>query len=113
LADAVSCNRRAVLAAALLVAPAVAQAAAGKPRMHVIRIRAMAFDPAPSGIRVGDTIEWVNADMFQHTATARNGAFDVDIKAGAKARIVVKAAGTTLFYCRYHPGMTGKLVAAP
>jgi plastocyanin len=29
--------------------------------------------PAEVSARVGDTIEWINKDIFAHTATARNG----------------------------------------
>ena len=106
-----SLPRRALLAAPLL-ALAGAPAGLAAPKVHVIRMAKMVFGPAPTGVRVGDTIEWINADLFQHTATARNGAFDVDLKPGAKARTVLKAPGPVAYYCRYHPGMTGRLVVA-
>jgi putative membrane protein len=36
------------------------------------------------------------------------------LQASAKtsARTVLRQAGTTGFYCRYHPGMTGRLIIA-
>ena len=104
-------QRRAVLLAPFLVVVGHAPAAAA-PKVHTVRMAKMVFGPAPTGVRVGDIVEWVNADIFQHTATARNGAFDVDLKPGAKARTVLKAPGLVAFYCRYHPGMTGRLVVA-
>ena len=104
-------RRRSVLFVPLVLMAAAFPARAA-PKVHVIRLANMAFGPAPSGVRVGDSIEWVNADLFQHTATARNRAFDVDLKPGAKARTVLKSAGAVSFYCRYHPGMTGRLVVA-
>lgn len=82
------------------------------PKVHVIRMEKMVFGRAPTGVRPGDILEWVNADIFQHTATARNGAFDVDLKPGAKGRTVLKSPGVVDFYCRYHPGMTGRVVVA-
>ena len=33
--------------------------------------------PAEASAKVGDTIEWINKDIFVHTATARNGDWDV------------------------------------
>jgi plastocyanin len=33
--------------------------------------------PAQVSAKVGDTIEWINKDVLAHTATARNGDFDV------------------------------------
>ena len=37
----------------------------------------LVFSPAEVSAKVGDTIEWINKDVFAHTATARNGDFDV------------------------------------
>ena len=91
--------------AALIAAPASAA-----PRVYRISIGQMAFGPSPAGLRVGDTVEWINADMFRHTATARDRTFDVDLEPKARARTVLRTAGTTDFYCRYHPGMTGRLM---
>ena len=39
------------------------------PVVHRIIIGTMAFGPSPSSIRAGDTIEWVNKDIVDHTAT--------------------------------------------
>ena len=42
-----------------------------------IRMAQVAYAPAQVSAHVGDTIEWVNEDIVAHTATARNGAWDV------------------------------------
>jgi len=86
--------------------------AAGSARAETIHIKIdkLAFAPAQVTAHVGDTIEWANADFLAHTATARNGAFDVMIGANRKASAVVKAAGTVDYYCKFHPNMTGKVV---
>lgn len=107
-------ERRAFLRASLALAVSglpLASAAATKsePGVHVMLIDGMTFATPPSGIRGGDIIEWVNRDLFQHTATARDGRFDVLLAPGAKARTVATA-GTVDFYCKFHPGMTGTLV---
>ena len=72
----------------------------------------MRFGPVPANIKAGDTIVWVNRDIVPHTATARNGSFDVVIPSRRSANMVVGRAGTIAFYCRYHPGMRGSLVVA-
>lgn len=95
-----------VLGAALVAAPAPSWA---KPRTYVVEIKDMAFTPPPATLHVGDAIEWVNADIFRHTATAKNGAFDVDLAPKARARTVFNKPFATGFYCRFHPGMAGKL----
>jgi plastocyanin len=63
-------------------------------------------------VNVGDTIVWDNRDMFRHTATARDGSFNVDLVAGAKGKTVLRKAGAIAFTCKYHPGMHGLLQVA-
>lgn len=106
-------DRRSFVMAALVVLPAIfyspASLAAPAAKVHVIHLNKMTFGPAPDGAKVGDIIEWMNDDFLRHTATAKNGAFDVDLKPGGKGRVVLKAAGEIAYYCRFHPGMTGKI----
>ena len=96
------------LAAAVLALPPVSPAAAA-PKVHTIIIDKMKFGPAPAGIRSGDTIIWVNRDMFKHSATARDKSFNVDLPPKSSGKTVIKHAGAIAFYCIYHPGMTGSL----
>jgi len=93
----------------LLVAPSMAAAA---PRTHVVTIEKMKFGALPADVRAGDTIIWDNRDMFKHTATARDGSFNVDLPAGAKGKTVVRKTGAIAFMCKYHPGMRGVLKVA-
>ncbi|ACG76661.1 plastocyanin [Phenylobacterium zucineum HLK1] len=92
-----------------LAAAVAAPAAAAQAKVHVVTIRRMAFGPMPAGVSPGDAIEWVNRDPVPHTATARDGRFDVDLPAGARKRAPVGKAGRAAVYCRYHPGMTAAL----
>ena len=85
---------------------------AHKATTHTITMNDVKFGPVPAGIRVGDTVVWDNRDIVPHTATARDGSFDVVIPAGRSARTVMRKAGTIAFYCRYHPDMTGRLVVS-
>lgn len=107
----------AVLAGAALVAvPASAPAAkpaakaATRPAIYTVTLQDMKFGATPAAIHVGDTIEWVNNDIFVHSATAKDKSFDVELKPKAHLWTTFHAAGTYAFICRYHPGMTGTLV---
>jgi plastocyanin len=75
-----------------------------------IKIEKLTFVPSQVSAHVGDTIEWVNADFVAHTATARDGAWDVMIAPSATASVVVKADGTVDYYCRFHPNMIGQIL---
>ena len=73
----------------------------------------LVVSPAEVSAKVGDTIEWINKDVFAHTATARNGDFDVTIAPKKTATSVLKKAGTVEYYCRFHPNMKAVLTIAP
>jgi plastocyanin len=97
----------ATLAGVALVAAPGSSVAAGK--TYPVTIQQMAFGTLPATLRVGDAIEWINADIFRHSATAKDKSFDVELAPKAHVRTVLKTAGAVAFYCRYHPGMTGTL----
>jgi plastocyanin len=69
--------------------------------------------PAEASAKVGDTIEWINKDILAHTATARNGDWDINMPAKKTVTSVLKKAGTIEFYCRFHPNMKATLTVAP
>ena len=73
----------------------------------------LVFAPAEVSAKVGDTIEWINKDMFAHNATARNGDFDVNMPPKKTVTSVLKKAGTVEYYCRYHPNMKAVLTVTP
>jgi plastocyanin len=99
-----------MLAAALLLAISGATARAATVQ---ITMENLEISPAEASAKVGDTIEWINKDVFVHTATAGNGDFDVSLPAKKSASFVVKKAGTIDYYCRYHPNMKATLKVAP
>jgi plastocyanin len=82
------------------VAPATVRVATG----------AMSFAAPKQPIKVGDTVEWVNSDIVDHTATDKGGLWNVSMAPGKSAKVVMKKAGTFDYYCRYHPNMVAKLV---
>jgi plastocyanin len=69
--------------------------------------------PAAVSAKVGDTIEWINKDIFVHTATARNGDWDVTLPPKKTTSTVLKKAGKIEYYCRFHPNMKATLTIAP
>ena len=78
-----------------------------------ITMENLVISPAETSAKVGDTIELVNKDIFAHTATARNGDWDVTIAPKKTVTSVLKKAGTVEYYCRFHPNMKATLVIAP
>ena len=99
-----------ILLATLSLTPALgftSRPDAVAPKVVQIDITKATFGDTPAGIQVGDTIEWINKDIFDHTATSTAGAWDVVIPAGKKARVVMKNAGVFAYFCKYHPNMTG------
>jgi plastocyanin len=101
-------GRRVVLALALAVFAVPAHAATIQ-----IVMQDLVFAPAEVTAKVGDTIEWVNKDVFAHTATARNGDFDVNLPPKKSVTSVLNKAGTVEYYCRFHPNMKAVLKIAP
>ncbi|MDV3256417.1 MAG: hypothetical protein LOX97_01275 [Sphingomonas sp.] len=96
--------------AALVLLPAPAALAA--PRVHTVIIDKMKFGQLPTGVKVGDSIRWINRDMVKHTATARDKSFNIDLAPGTSATIRVRHAGSINIYCIYHPGMKAVLKVA-
>jgi plastocyanin len=78
-----------------------------------ITMENLVISPAETSAKVGDTIEWVNKDIFAHTATAGNGDFDVTIPPKKNVTSVLKKAGTVDYYCRFHPNMKAALKIEP
>ena len=87
---------------------------AGMARADTIQVKMekLGFVPAEVTAHVGDTIEWVNSDFVAHTATARNGSWDVLIPVNAKKTVVLKTEGTVDYYCKFHPNMTGRILVS-
>jgi plastocyanin len=96
--------------AAIMVASMVVPARAATVQIVMENLE---ISPAEVSAKVGDTIEWINKDVFTHTATANNGDFDVNLPAKKSATFVVKKDGTVDYYCRFHPNMKATLKIAP
>jgi plastocyanin len=87
--------------------------AGAAPRVHVISIAKLAFGPEPPDVHVNDVVEWANDDILQHSATAVDGSFDVELRPAGRGRATLNHAGVITYMCRYHPGMKAQLTVTP
>jgi len=99
----VSCLAVALVAAASVWPQAV------RAETIVITIQNLEFMPKEAKASVGDTVQWINKDVLLHTATARNGNFDVSLGPNKTAQVVLMKGGEVDYYCRLHPNMTAHL----
>jgi len=102
------CPLLAASVGALLLCAAEAPATAA-PHSYTIVIDKLKFGPVPAQLHKGDTIMWVNKDLFRHSATAADHSFDVDLMPGKAGKTVLTKSGSIPFVCRYHPNMRGLL----
>lgn len=77
---------------------------------YTVVIDQMKYGPVPP-LKVGDTLVFVNRDMFRHTVTASNNSFNLDLMPSAQGSLHINSAGHAAFYCKYHPGMRGSMTA--
>ena len=91
----------------------VAQSISAHAATIQITMENLAVLPPEASAKIGDTVEWINKDIFVHTATARNGDFDVNMPPKQTVTSVLKKAGTVEYYCRFHPNMKAVLTIAP
>jgi len=78
-----------------------------------ITMENLVVSPLEANAKVGDTLELINKDVLAHTATARNGDFDVAMPPKKIVTYVLKKPGTVEYYCRFHPNMKAVLNVAP
>ena len=87
-----------------------ASTSAPKPVTHTVTMEGTAFDPAELTIHPGDTVIWVNKDLFPHTATATSGAFSSgSIAVDASWSYVAGRKGVFPYSCTFHPMMRGTI----
>jgi plastocyanin len=78
-----------------------------------ITMENLVIAPTEVSAKVGDTLELINKDVLAHTATAKNGDFDVMMPPKKTVTYVLKKAGTVDYFCRFHPNMKAVLNVAP
>ena len=73
-----------------------------------VTIDKLDFLPREISAKVGDTVEWINNDVFAHTATV-SGDWDVMIGSKKSESIILTKVGDVEYYCRFHPNMKGHI----
>ena len=82
-----------------------------KRTVHTVTIEAMKYSPERLTVHAGDTVVWINKDLFPHTVTEIGKRFDShEIKPNASWRYVAQARGEFAYVCSLHPTMKGALV---
>ena len=77
---------------------------------YTVTIENMQFSPAELTVRRGDRIVWVNKDLFQHTATAKDKTFDSrSIEANGSWTFNADKVGDYPYTCTFHPTMNGEI----
>jgi plastocyanin len=100
----------AALAAGLLCWAAAAGGACAAD--HVVVIDGMAFTPKVVAALPGDTVTWVNKDMFAHNVTSSaTGIRSGDLQPGQRWRHTVRQGESFDYLCTLHPVMTGRVEA--
>jgi plastocyanin len=85
-------------------------ASAAEPRTHVVTIRNMQFQPQTLEISPGDSVTWVNEDIYLHAVKSTDPAQpwqSRDLAPHASWTTTLTAAVS--YVCPYHPTMIGKI----
>jgi len=94
----------------ILIAPGFTAAAA---TAHVTT-RGSIFDPLEVTINAGDTVEWDQNDITEHTVTSLDNLFDSgDLESDETFSYTFNTAGTYGYYCVIHGfGMSGSIIVS-
>ncbi len=84
--------------------------AATRDKTHTITMENVQYTPAHLTVHRGDRIVWVNKDLFPHTVTATDKAFDSGSIAVSKSwTYLARKPGTFTYACSFHPTMKGEI----
>lgn len=80
------------------------------PVTHTVVIEGTRFEPQALTVRPGDTVVWINKDLFPHTVTAQTGGFDSKSIAPDKSwQYTPRKMGVFRYVCTLHPTMKATL----
>src|SRR5436190_21303001 len=103
---------RSVFSTSIVISVGLA-VASGHAETVRIAIAGLAFQPAETSAKIGDTVEWTNNDILSHTATASNGDWNVMLPPKKSGGVTLKKAGAVGYFCKFHPNMKGEIAVAP
>jgi plastocyanin len=103
------------LSAGLLGALALSGATTAQPAPKSVTVHIISADygTLPTGLKVGDTVTWINDDTVAHTVTARDHSFDLHLNPGQSAKLTLQKGGAIQIFCLFHSSMRGTLTASP
>ena len=80
------------------------------PRVHIVEIKQMKFQPAELIVQKGDTVVWINNDIVAHDVTEESSKAWTSslMPVGQSWSLVVTQSAD--YYCSIHMVMKGKLV---
>lgn len=94
-----------------MLATSAVQADSRSGATYTVTIENLQFSPPTLTVHRGDHIVWANKDLFPHTVTATDKAFDShSIAANASWTYLAQHSGTFAYSCTFHPTMKGTLV---
>jgi plastocyanin len=80
------------------------------PRTHTVSMELVKFQPEKIIVKAGDSIVWINKDVFPHTVVSKPAGFDSrEVAAGASWTFTPKTPGEFEYVCTLHPVMKGVL----
>lgn len=86
-------------------------AAASDTAAATVEMRLVAFTPGEVRIRAGQSVEWVNRDPIEHTATANDGSWGSEpLKEGERYVRRFDTPGRYPYHCTPHPQMQGVVI---
>ena len=102
----VSCSKSGSTPATIPPPPPPPPVAAGD-----VGMAGMSFSPSPFTVKVGTSVKWTNNDNTAHTVTSNDGTTfsSGTIAVGASFSFTPTVAGSFLYHCNFHSGMTGTL----
>lgn len=89
--------------------PAASPSPASKPA-QIVHMKNFAFAPAKITVHVGDSVEWINDDSAQHSATADDKVWNSgELSEGQSWSHTFSKAGVYRYYCDDHEFMKAEV----
>jgi plastocyanin len=108
--DGKNLNQMSICGIAIILAgiSSVAAFPAAGEVIHV-NVNKMVFSPEKIKAHVGDVVEWNNSDVVAHSATEKDGWWEVMLPVKGNGKTALTKEGTVEYYCKFHPNMIGKI----
>jgi plastocyanin len=85
----------------------------GSPAAKISAIDALKFDPSATSAKAGDVIQWTNTGSVAHNVTFDDPTLTSGtLQQNDTWQVKITVAGTYMYHCTFHPGMTGQITVA-